>query len=280
MHGLAASEIWYWGRQGWSGRQKGADDSGFAASMLAQPQMLDAFTRVGMTMNSIAKEMTGIALMPHQVRLLYSVRAREIDWSYCNSLVATYSLLHSLGVPVAFVTGEQLAGEQGTDDASPLIIAGDSYVSAAVQSAVRHAAAAGVPVLTAGNVTNTFLHNDHGEATSDGHAWAMGLPSVPFSTADTAAFASMSKAINPMLRRDIGCVDAAVDAPRHPGVFGVVCRYSDKHLLVLNLLNTTSSVGIVRANGSSPHVSNVLNGAPVALPVLLQPLEEYLLRIE
>jgi hypothetical protein len=271
--------IWFWGRDNWSGRPKTRSGS-FYASLPNQPITVHEYARGAIEANSISEYLVDMATAMPQVNLLYSQESLAMDPTHIDSIYSTYSLLHSLGVPIGFVSTAL-----PIDTSVPLLIAGSSYVPEVAQLALREAVREGAKIFSAGNRTLLFAFDERGVPSKDAsRAWAMALPHLPIDTvADEAAFKQFDLALSGSLDRPVRCVVPSATATAgvarreesHTTLFGTVCRYvaSTRTLFVMNLLNTTVAVDLDLSKGKLAALTDMLTGEEVELPLYLQPLQ-------
>lgn len=212
IHGMAANMIWFWGREGWSGLPKmshefaGAD---FFRALPTQPHMLAEYARGAVEVNAVGDYLVALAAQLPQLNLLYSPESLVADPAHMDNLFGTYSLLHSLGVPVGFTTARSAVDSSATT-AVPVVISGASYVAPDVQEHLRALHTAGTPIIVTGNRTNLFAFDDAGGRSEPNmRDWAMTLPHMPMSVADEATFQAFDAALGPLLHRPVRCISLA-----------------------------------------------------------------------
>ena len=287
VHGMGANMMWYWGRDGWSGRPK--DANGFWGSIAMQPLAFNAYARGAVEINAVATYIETLASQPPQINLFYSPESLAMDRQAIEDTFACYSLLHSLGVTVGFTAD--------TTPGVPTVVAGASYVSAQGVKSLEEAQDRGDVVLLTGNRSSAFGLTDRGVVTPTAvRNWAASLQYVSMVVADRTAFSAFDSRLSPLLNRTVRCVSPAVSSSPRPTLFGVMCRFaredvsdlgisrsSDRRSLLvfaLNLLQTPTQLHLER-EGSSTNlmVENILTGGNVTLPLTLPPLQPYLLRL-
>ena len=103
LHGTGAIQTWYWSR-GADGAPDKKAGSGFYASALAQPLVLDAYGRTMKELNAFAPEVVALATQPKNVRLFYSEACAIQDRSYMEHVNEGYRALYHSGMPLGFAT--------------------------------------------------------------------------------------------------------------------------------------------------------------------------------
>ena len=258
-HGLAANQIWMWGRNGWSGEAKIAAEFGgadFVFSVWTQPQLVDAYVRTSLELNSLSEFVVGLAASPRRVYLLYSASSAMLgDTAYIEQQLALYSLVAQLGVNVGFVYDSLPTCSVSLP--CTIIIPCMTSISTKIVAELRNDLA-GVHVLTAGNAsvcTAAFQRDNDGETLAPAdRQTVLSLDTIDIGpVAGAAALATLENFLRPSLsERPIVCTDS-----NHSGsaVFGVHCRSAivgtRVAVLVSNLLNHTVTVSLVHSGQAS-----------------------------
>ncbi len=107
LHGMGMNQTWYWSRDV-NGAPKKQSESGFYASNLTMPRVMDAFGRTMKELNAFATEVVALATQPKPVRLFYSETAAIQDAEYMDRMHESYQSLYHQGIPLGFVTGKML----------------------------------------------------------------------------------------------------------------------------------------------------------------------------
>ena len=295
MHGMGANMIWYWGRDGWTGRPKRG--SGFWGSIAMQPLAFNAYARGAVEMKAVATHVEQLASRHAQINLFYSPESLAMDKQSIEDTFACYSLLHSLGVTVGFTVG--------STPGVPTVVAGASYVSAHAVKSLQEAETRGDVVLLTGNRSNAFGRTDRGVASPTAvRSWAASLEYLPMEMADRTAFRAFDTRLSPLLNRTVRCVSPASsfrDSGPRPTLFGVMCRFAREEIserdisltsdpgslgppsyvvFALNLLRIPVPLSLeVAGLSGNMTVENILTGDTVVLPLTLPPLQPYLLRV-
>jgi hypothetical protein len=299
-HGLALTEVWYWGRTGWtatSALPKEFGGADFAFSLMTQAQLLDEYARNQVTINAVAPDMAQLLQAAPQVGLLFSEASRVADPPHMAAQYAAYGLAHSLGVPLAFVPDQWLVDgpPAGASIPSVLLVAAVSYISDAAVAAL-----ASRPMNTTIILANATLHDrllgfdDRGKPRSSAaRTFLSHLPYVDMgATAGPQAFGELEQAAAPHLSRELRCVDANAGAGSSASgqispVFGVLCRTSVSSTsgtmsgttLLVNLRNATLAIALELSNSTRlQEAVDLETTQQVTLPLSMAPLEVKLLR--
>lgn len=150
LHGMGVNQTWYWGRNS-DGSPKG--ESGFHASCLTQPIVLDAFGRTMKELNAFAPEAVALAPQPKRIPLFYSETSAISDAAYMEHVYNAYRALYHSGMPLGFVTGQLLA-EAGSDDLEnwpAVIVTHANRVTVADRRALGRYLARGGTLIVAGS---------------------------------------------------------------------------------------------------------------------------------
>ena len=262
VHGLAANQIWMWGRNGWSGDAKIAAEFGgadFVYSVWTQPQLVAAYIHASLELNSLSEFVVGLAAAPRRLHLLYSASSAMLsDTAYIEQQLALYSLAAQLGVNVGFVSTSvkhlTQTGDPACTTKTPctVLIPCMTAISAQIVAELR-TGVDGIRALIAGNSSvcqAAFQRNEFGETLAPADRQTMlGLDAYDIGpVAGAAALAALELKLRPSLvERPIICTDSNLSGRV---VFGVHCRSAvigtQIALVVSNLLNHTISVSLIR----------------------------------
>jgi beta-galactosidase len=146
LHGMDMNITWWWSRNG-----NGPKAKWFAGSLLAQPQLLDAWARNSIEVQRFASEIVAFQEAPSPIRLLFSKPSAVLDLSYLDCLRSTYETMHWLGRQIGFVTEEQLLA--GPDKIDLLVVPGAKHASPGVREAIARLAGQGTKVVRIGEDT-------------------------------------------------------------------------------------------------------------------------------
>ena len=281
VHGLSLSMIWYWGRKGWTGLPDlpkefaGAD---FYQALPTQPAAFEAYARGAVEINSVADRIVALATEPAQVTIFYSPISLMQDSIHADAGLSSYSLMHSLGVNIAY-SGftDAVASAAWADSRLVVVPGGASFVSSSAQMNLQKASESGAHVMIAGKSSDrshAFAFDDGGVPAADSvRKWAASLPSFNFTIADEAAFRELEMRVAAHLDRPYRCVDASSN--NAATAFGMFCRVARaaKSMFVMNLVNETKSIDVVDAtNKSTGQLVNVLTGEVQTFPAKMEPL--------
>lgn len=274
-HGLALNQVWYWGRNAWSPEPSlpkefgGAD---FAMSILSQPICLNAYARTHIQLNSIADHVIRIAREPKALWILYSTISSYPSshrYEYLNTQLATYSLIAQLGSQVGF-TEDPSSLQDGDILFIPRVLYASNSTVEAVRTLVEHKVKV-VVVQNSTSHTTPFYYQDNGQPRDmDTLQFLNDLPRLDVSVADEVAFLELQK-ITPNSAGAIKC--SAVGAASS---FGLHCRSADGVVVVTNLINEPLRVQL---DVEVSEAMDLLTGHIVELPLTLQPLDTFVLKI-
>jgi hypothetical protein len=272
IHGLSANQVWMWGREGWSGAAKISQEFGgadFVESIWAQPQLVDAYVRSSLQLNSLSDLVAALATSPRKIFLLYSPSAAMMgDVGYLQTQLAVYSLAALLGVQVGFATTSQLGAAGGSSQPSgcsrespctrlvPCMLSIDAEVAAALPSQELP----GVQTLTVGNASAcdaAFAFNSQGgPLNASARHGLLGLQRLDIgNVAGRQAFDLLEKRLRPSITQQL-VICAPLDRPDALATYGVHCRSArvgGKRIAVAvtNLLNGTTSVALLSGRDRS-----------------------------
>ena len=137
LHGMGMNQTWYWSRNS-DGSPKKQSLSGFHASNLTMPRVLDAVGRTMKELNAFAPELVALAAQPKRIRLFYSETAAIQDATYMDHVHDSYRALYHRGVPLGFVTARMLAEAKASELKSwpVIVVTHANHVTAAERRAL------------------------------------------------------------------------------------------------------------------------------------------------
>ena len=161
MHGMGMNQTWYWSRNA-DGSPKTQSASGFHASNLTLPRVLDAFGRTMKELNAFAPEVVALATQPRPIRLFYSETAAIQDAACMDRVYAGYKALYHGGIPLGFATGRMLAEAPARELRGwPVVVVPHaSHVTAAERKALTRYLSEGGTVVLSGS--KSLQHDEYG----------------------------------------------------------------------------------------------------------------------
>jgi hypothetical protein len=254
LHGLGSTKQWWYSRNGEGAPGRVSEE--FYGSTMVQPRLLNEYG-VGLAeLNAFAKEVVALERVPKQIYLLYSEssaiqssRAIRSD-DYLNNQMIAYEALQFTGLPVGFVTENDLRTTGLPAGCKWLVVGDDRNVSKSTLDWLRTYVKGGGKLLVIGN--NALKYNEYGKANSPSQldfvssADKLEVVAPPVLLGQIEAL--MSKTA---VSREIRCIDNTSKQT----AFGVMCRsveYQGGHLVCL--INVASV---------PKEVSLQLNGKPV-----------------
>ena len=176
LHGMDMNVTWWWSRNGSSPRAKW-----FEGSLLAQPQLLDAWARNSIEVQRFSREIVAFQEAPARIRLLFSKPSAVLDLDYLDCLRETYEALHWLGRHIGFVTEEQLLA--GPVRCNLLVIPAARHASPGVREAIDQLAKGGTKVIRvgAGTLSLTPTGKPWADGAQPGQPVAKRLPAAEWS---------------------------------------------------------------------------------------------------
>ena len=168
LHGMGMNQTWYWSRND-DGSPKTKSKSGFYASNLTKPRVLNAFGRTMKELNAFALEVVALARQPKHIRLFYSETSAIQDATYLDHVHKSYKELYHGGTPLGFVTGNILTKAAPSELRSwpVVVVTNANYVTAAERKALSRYMSQGGTLVIAG--PESLKRDEYGRA----HAEAM-----------------------------------------------------------------------------------------------------------
>jgi len=247
LHGLGATRTWYWCRN--ANGSVGRSPEEFYGSLLVQPRLLNEYG-VGLAeLNAFGKEVVALEKAPKQIYLLYSESSGIQSTLYLGNQMLTYEALQFTGLPVGFVTENEL-GKTGLPlTCKWLIIPGDSYVSQTTLDKLHDYIKGGGKLLVTGS--NSLKFNEHGKAYSPSQLEFMSGVVKLDSNVPTELLGKLeTEMARTEVKRSVRCIENSGKT-----AYGVLCRsveYEGGHLICL-----------INVDASEKEVSLELNGKTV-----------------
>ncbi|MDZ8120506.1 beta-galactosidase [Pontiella agarivorans] len=115
LHGLTASQIWFWARQSDGSPRKGVNvGTGWWGSNNFQPQVVNEVAQTMLDLNTFSEEVMAMQRQRKPIRIFYSETSAINKPEYMDEIFELYEKLYFEGVPVGFVT-ENILTKQGHD---------------------------------------------------------------------------------------------------------------------------------------------------------------------
>jgi len=167
LHGMAMNQTWYWGRLA-DGAPTPKSDSGFYASNLTQPHVMNAMGRTMKELNAFAPEIVALATQQKQVRFFYSEASAIQNADYMDHVYESYKALYHAGLPLGFATGRMLAEASGEAlrDWPVMIVSHADYITVKEQDALQRYVASGGKLIIDG--ANSLKYDEYGRMHSKG----------------------------------------------------------------------------------------------------------------
>jgi len=274
LHGMGMNQTWYWGRDA-DGSPRGKSSSGFHASNLTQPRVLDAFGRTMKQLNAFAPEVVALANRPRPVRLFYSETAAIQDATYMDHVYGSYKSLYHEGIPLGFVTGRMLSEADARELRSwpVVVVAHANHVTAAERKALtRYLSQGGTVVVSgSGSLQRDEYGRPHGTELEAGKGRLLRAPDADgASVRDLVAGALRRAGVSPAVSlRESNAVG-------RPGCIWRTAPWKDGRLvLIVNLGRGEAGVDLGAAGPCRDMVTN--SRQPSAFP--MKPFDVKLLHV-
>lgn len=277
LHGLGATRTWYWSRNANGSINRFPEE--FYGSLLVQPRLLNEYGIGLAELNTFGKEVVALERAPKQIRLLYSEPSAIQSVDYLHHQMITYEALHFTGLPVGFVTENDLKTSGLPASCRWLIVADASHVRQTTLSWLSQYVKGGGKLLVLGD--NALKYNEYGRAHGSTQLDFMCHADKLAVTAPQVLLGHIeAQMARTGVRRHIRCVDTTSEQT----AFGVMCRavaYEGGYLVCLiNLASGQKAVSIeLNGNAVNTAVSLFENKAEKIRTVTLDPLSTRLFYI-
>jgi len=279
LHGLGATRSWYWSRN--ADGSFGRSQEELYGSLLVQPRLLNEYG-VGLAeLNVFAKEVVALERAPKQIFLLYSEPSAIQSIDYLNNQMITYEALHFTGLPIGFVTENDLRTSGLPAGCRWLVIADASHVRQTTLDWLRTYVKGGGKLLVIGN--DALKYNEYGKINNASQlefvsgADKLEIVAPPILLGQIEAL--MSKTT---VRRPLRCIDSS--GGNRQSAFGVMCRsveYLGGHLVCLINVAAVPKEVSLELNGRPVKTALALfeNKMEKVLTIKLEPLEVRLFQV-
>ena len=278
LHGLAANQIWYWGRSDAEPLTRNMDPvtmSWFYASFAAHPHMVNSYARTLLQLNTFSPEITALASAPKPIRLLYSESSVIQNVSCMDAMLAAYEALYFLGVPVGFVTEKML--NDLPDDCEWIVVPQTTHTENKTVEILEKFHKAGVKITLIGD--DNFKYTPEGKIRKDQLDWIESMEKVEPDSVKIM-FERFEKLFqNSNIQTPVRCVDLSGKA-----AFGVECRsvrWRQNDLIFLVNLNSSPVTVRIQTTDQKEQCVNLIENRQETLSAInLEAMGFILLRIE
>ncbi len=146
LHGLSACILWFWGR----GDKVVPNPFFFEGSILEQPWLVEAYSQTNLLHKRFVKEISAFAQAPRPLAILYSEASAVHDKKYLDALQQAFEGMNFLGLPLRFVTADQLKNGK-VQDIKLIMLPNVRYVRDETLKALDTWRKKGVKILVAGD---------------------------------------------------------------------------------------------------------------------------------
>ncbi len=275
IHGLTASQTWYWCRREDGSARPSSDSNGYAGSNNHQPRIVNEVHATILDLNSVSDKIMAFQRQRKPIRIFYTKASSINDLSYMSDIFAAYESVAFSGQPIGFATQgiiEEAASQWDVITIYKTPRAFDNDIKA-LQSYLDQG---GTIVMDSQSLVmdqysrplSSKLHSSKGKL-------------VVVDSLDDLASASLSIASEGESKLDLavkqdngtqqdGCIWRVIEGKK-----GV------QYLNISNFGKADSTVAIAEANGKAvKSVTNVLTGESLEASFTMKPYDTYLLEIK
>jgi beta-galactosidase GanA len=159
LHGVASNMLWSWGRDR-RGKLINSPDGTQHSNLLTQPQLLNAYARTMLELNSFSELIAAFNSNDAKVKFLYSESSAIQDLNYLDIQQVAYEALYFSGLKTGFIT-EKMISNNDIIRAELIIIPSVNYVAEKTVRKIQAYYEKGGKLLIVGD--NAFQFNGHGE---------------------------------------------------------------------------------------------------------------------
>ncbi|MFC2113064.1 beta-galactosidase, partial [Bacteroidota bacterium] len=247
LHGMGATKTWYWSRR--ANGSPGRFSEEFYGSVLVQPRLLNEYG-VGLAeLNAFGKEVVALERAPKQICLLYSESSAIQSVDYLNNQMITYEALQFTGLPVGFVTENDLITSGLPESCRWLVVADASHVSQHTLDWLRDYIKGGDKLLIIGD--NALKYNEYGiPYSSDQLAFIFGTEELDVMSPQILLGKIEALMAKTDVKRSIRCIDNM----NNQTAWGVMCRsveFDGGYLVCLINLSSVQKEVSLELNGKT-----------------------------
>lgn len=253
VHGQGASTTWVWER---SYDRK----SDFEGSILHRPSCVAAMSRCALDLMRCAREVAAIQNIVPKVAILYSNASTIWDKAYVGTRSRLYEALNFCGIPIGFVTDEQIAAGL-LDQYACVVVPGATHAARDAIEGIRELADKGGFVLAYG--PSNLEADEYGRSVEPPHFTAVLEPTR------TSAYVALRDAVfKELSERGLGPVDT-IQTEEGKLPYGVEWRsVTLEGRRLINLVNFLRTPQVV--NLPDGQWIDLISGAPLSNPLTLQ----------
>jgi len=277
LHGMGATRTWYWSRRS-DGSPVPRCLNEYYGSLLVQPRTLNEYGRGLAELNAFGPEVVALERQPRQIRLLYSEPSSIQSIDYLDSQLIAYEALYFTGIPIGFVTENDLQTTGLPADCKWLVVADTRYVKKATLDWLNNYVNGGGKLLVIGD--NALKFNEYGAPYSSSQrsfiddADKLDVVAPPKLHGQIEALMSKTG-----VNRPIRCVDSGGDT-----AFGVMCRSAEyrggRLICLINVAAKPMNVSLELAGRIVTKATDLLENKSVDVRTIsLEPLAIRLLRV-
>lgn len=277
LHGLGATRTWYWCRN--ANGSIGRSQEEFYGSLLVQPRLLNEYG-VGLAeLNAFGKEVVALEKEPKQIYILYSEPSAIQSTAYLGNQMLAYEALQFTGLPVGFVTENELVKTGLPQTCKLLIIPGDSHVGRNTLDWLRNYLDQEGKLLITG--TNALKFNEHGKSYEPSQLEFLSGADKIDAAVPTELLGKLESA---MTKTDVKRIVRCVDNSGKQTAYGVLCRsteYEGGHLVCLiNVSASSKEISLELKGRSVKNALDLLGNKSVNIKnVKMEPMTMRLFRV-
>jgi len=274
IHGLSASNIWYWPR-GIDGEiDPNLNPSDYAGTNSQQALVTNEFINTMVDINANAEDILSFQRAKKPIRIFYSKTSAINKTNYMESIYSLYEQVKFNGVPVGFVT-QKIIEQQDSKDWDVVLIKDTTYITNEELKALQaYLNAGGIIVLD----NNSLKFNEYGVAIDNALAPSKGRIIVVdnIEKYETKSLAVMSLRNRlPNIR-----VEEINENGKKGCIWNVTKNKKGENILsIVNVGNTVADLTITLNENNKTVCTSIIDGVETSNTPSLGPYEVYYVKV-
>ncbi len=276
IHGMTASQNWFWYRcEDGSPRNSYEGSNAYAASANHQPRIINEAHATIIDLNSVSEEIMTFQRQRKSIRVFYSKASAINDIAYADDLFANYESLVFDGIPVGFATQGIINKNKHDWDVITIYKTPRAFKSD-IEALQSYLDEGGTVIMDTESLAYDEYNRSHSNKLNSSKGELIVVNSL--NELQEKALSKVLKSKNaPAL------VVSQDNGSEQPGaLWRVIDGKKQSHLMTIsNIGKKASTIDITLRNGKGVKlVTDYLTGKKIELPIVMQPYDTYLLKIE
>ena len=275
IHGLTATQTWYWCRREDGSSRKNSDSNGYAGSNNHQPRIVNEVHATMIDLNSVSDYIMSFQRQRKPLRIFYTKASSINKPAHMNDVFSIYEKLNFSGLPIGFATEGILKNNPHEWDA--IVIYKTPYAfKSDIEIIQKYLDEGGTVIMD----SESFKTDEYGRK-------------MDLTLKQGKGRLIVVSTLNEMKNKAVAAVKSNKGMPaisiaetndrNMPGCeWRVIAKDKDKDKYIVNIVNigkSDATVSMSAAKGNIKSVSEVLTGLKSATQIVMKPNEVQLLEV-